>query len=131
MGFLSWKWLISYRRKEEWKMRRCNGTEYEINYLINRKGNWNHKMDNETCLGKPICCIYNDNPDEHFVLTHKDLLTLIDGYVMADMMSIALIKNNESGDVKFYEESLISKIRNRLLWLEKIESFIQPNEDGL
>lgn len=96
--------------------RRSDGEELGIYTELVLKGDW-HKGEGEKVIGKPITRVHLAGwipRGVHIVLTHSDLLTLLEGYILADELSIKLIKEGKSGNVKNFETPLVDKVQKML-----------------
>lgn len=98
-------------------MRKNMKETLEVTYKINYDGNWNHKNKELPYVkGKPICVVYF-NDGNSYVFSHKDILKLIEGYLIADEESIKMIENPDidTGEVKYAEARFKDKIRLLLI----------------
>lgn len=84
---------------------------------IKSTGNWNHKHPDKLAICTKPMGVVNLDGDE-YVFTHDDLFTLLDTYLSADKVSIAMIKNKDinTGEISMFESPFEEKIKK---WLKR------------
>lgn len=91
---------------------RNDGKIIELKYEIRHHGNWNLKRPELPAVKtKPMGVIFLGL--ENYVFKHKELLQLIEAYILADDIAIEMIEHKEvdTGHVKVAEISLRDKIK--------------------
>ena len=98
-------------------MKKNKTKEVTLTFNINRKGNWNRSNNSSPLYTKPITQIFIDG--DEFVWKHDEILKLIKAYYLADIQSIQMIKEGKAGEVKHFEKSLLEKIKEFIIQIER------------
>lgn len=99
--------------------------KFNLRWKVENKGNWNKDNNNTPLYTKPLAYISfinrnNDKDEQIFIFSHDNILELITAYYMADIKSIKMINDNQSGDIKNFEKPFLNKVDDHIKFLKEI-----------
>lgn len=117
-------------------MRKNSNSDVDVKWTIRNRGNWNFRNSSDLQMNtKPIAVVFLGY--DEFVFRHEDIFEIIKAYHKADKLSINMIRNGASGNVKSFEKPLLDKISDLIKELKNQDNqtkdipYLKDGQKGL